>query len=338
MLKDSYSYEQILADLSNKIYHPIYFLSGEEPFYIDKITDYILKHVLTEEEKSFNQTILYGKETDAATITNTAKRFPMMANYHVVVVKEAQEVKNIGDLIYYFGDPLKSTILVINYKYKKLDKRKKVFKVLKENSVFLETKKLYDDKIPGWISEQLKKRNYNIEPKAAVILTEFLGNDLQKIANELEKLTITLPENVKIITPDHVERNIGISKDYNNFEFQKALIERNPVKANRIIMYFAANQKNHHIASTITHLYFFFSKVLTFHVLKDKTRQNVAAALKIHPYFVGDYEKAARVYSAGKVVRIISILREYDMKSKGMGNISTGADGLLKELTYKILH
>ena len=338
MQKAAYSYEQILTDLSNKIYHPIYFLSGEEPYYMDNITNYIIKHVLTEEEKSFNQTILYGKETDAATITNTAKRFPMMANYQVVVVKEAQEVKDIDKLIYYFGEPLKSTILVINFKYKKLDKRKKVFKVIKENAVFLDTKKLYDDKIPGWISERLKKKNYNIEPKAAVIITEFLGNDLQKIENELDKLIITLPENIKIITPDHVERNIGISKDYNNFELQKALIERNPVKANRIIMYFAANQKNHHIASTITTLYFFFAKVLIFHVLKDKTRQNVAAALKINPYFVGDYEKAARVYSAGKVVRIISTLREYDMKSKGMGNISTGADGLLKELTYKILH
>ncbi len=338
MLKASYSYEQILTDLSNKIYHPIYFLSGEEPYYLDKITDYIIKHVLTEEEKSFNQTILYGKETDAATITNTAKRFPMMANYQVVVVKEAQELKNIEDLIYYFGQPLKSTILVINFKYKKLDKRKKVFKVLKENSVFLETKKLYDDKIPGWISEQLKIKKYNIEPKAAVLITEFLGNDLQKIENELDKLIITLPSDIRIITPDHVERNIGISKDFNNFEFQKALIERNPVKANRIIMYFASNQKNHHIASTITHLYFFYSKVLTYHVLKDKTRQSVATSLKIHPFFVGDYEKAARAYSLGKVVRIISVLREYDMKSKGMGNISTGAEGLLKELTYKILH
>ncbi|MCK4923255.1 MAG: DNA polymerase III subunit delta [Bacteroidales bacterium] len=338
MQKTSYTYEQIMADLARKIYNPVYFLSGEEPYYIDKITDYIVKNVLKEEEKSFNQSILYGKETDAATIINTAKRYPMMANHQVVIVKEAQEVKNIENLIYYIGDPLPSTILVINYKYKTLDKRKKIYKAIKGSSVFLETKKLYDDKIPGWISTRLKSSDFRIEPKAAMLLTEFLGNDLLKIENELDKLTITLPENVKIITSDHIERNIGISKDYNNFELQNALIERNPVKTNRIIKYFASNQKNHHITQIITHLYFFFSKVLTYHVLKDKSRQNVAASLKIHPFFVSDYEKASRVFHVGKVVKIISILREYDMKSKGSGNISAGPEDLLMELTYKILH
>lgn len=338
MLKTSPSFDQIIKDLKNKIYHPIYFLSGEEPYYIDKISDYIINNTLKEEEKAFNQTISYGKETSAAQISNSAKRFPMMSNYQVVVVKEAQEVKDFDDLIYYFSSPLKSTILVINYKYKKLDKRKKTYKALKENAVFLETKKLYDDKIPDWISKSLQKKGYSIDTKAGMLLTEFLGNDLLKIENELDKLIITLPQGIKTISPDHVERNIGISKDYNNFELQKALIERKPLKANRIINYFASNQKKHHISQTITFLYFFYSKVLMYHVLKDKSQRNVAANLKIHPFFVNDYAQAARSYPAGKVVRIISILREYDMKSKGYGSISTDTSGLLKELIYKILH
>ncbi|MCF8380227.1 MAG: DNA polymerase III subunit delta [Bacteroidales bacterium] len=338
MQKNSVSYNQIMADLSKKIYSPVYFLYGEEPYYIDKISDFISKNVLTEEEKSFNQTVLYGKDVDAAIITNTAKRYPMMANHQVVIVKEAQETRNFEDLIHYIGNPLPSTILVLNYKYKPLDGRKKIFKTLQENAVVLQTKKLYNDKIPGWISERLKSGNYQIEPKAAMLLTEFLGNDLLKIENELRKLIITLAANQKIITSDHIERNIGISKDFNIFELQNALVEKNPVKTQQIIKYFAANQKNHHITPTITNLYFFFAKILTLHVLKDKSRQSIAAALKINPYFVSDYEKAARSFPLGKVIKIISLLREYDMKSKGSGNVSAGPEDLLMELTYKILH
>ncbi len=338
MQKTEISFEQIIRDLKNKIYHPVYFLSGDEPYYIDKISDFILETVLSEEEKSFNQTILYGKDSDAATITNVAKRFPMMANQQVVVVREAQETKSFEDLLYYIEKPLKSTILVLCYKYKKLDKRKKVFKVIQQNTLFYESKKLYPDKIPGWIAALLKSKSYSIEPKAAVLLSEFLGNDLQKVENELDKLILTLPENMRIITSDHIEKNIGISKDYNIFEFQNALITRDVVKANRIVQYFANNQKNHHITQIITNLYFYFSKILIYHVLKDKSRQNVASHLKISPFFVSDYEKAARTYSQSKIIRVISYLREYDMKSKGYGNVSTDAEGLLKELSFKILH
>jgi DNA polymerase-3 subunit delta len=338
MQKTKISFEQVIGDLKNKIYHPVYFLTGDEPYYIDKISDFIIDNVLTDEEKSFNQTILYGKETDGATITNVAKRFPMMANQQVVVVREAQETKNFDDLLYYFENPLKSTILVICYKYKELDKRKKAYKTIQQNTLYFESKKLYPDKIPGWISSLLKTKNYSIEPKAAVLLTEFLGNDLQKVENEIEKLILTLPENMKIITSDHIERNIGISKDYNIFEFQNALMNRDVLKANRIVQYFAANQKNHHITQIITNLYFYFTKILIYHVLKDKSKQNVASQLRVSPFFVPDYEKAARTFSLNKVVRIISYLREYDMKSKGYGNVSTDAEGLLKELTFKILH
>ena len=338
MQKPALSYEQIVTDLKNKIYRPIYFLTGDEPFYIDRITNYASKHILTPEEQSFNQTILYGKDVDAASVINAAKRFPMMANQQVVIVKEAQDIKDFDNLIYYAEKPLKSTILILNYKYKNLNKNKKVYKAINENGVVFESKKLYDDKIPGWIASWLKKKNYQIEPKAAILLTEFLGNELNKIANELEKLMITLPEGMKIITADHIERNIGISKEYNNFELQKALVNRDPLKANRIVRYFADNQNNHSIIQTIIHLYFFYSKILLYHGLNDKSRQNVAASLKIHPFFVSEYEKAARIYNIKKTARIISWLREYDLKSKGYGSTGIGAGELLKELIFKILH
>lgn len=338
MLKSAHSYEQIMNDLKKKIYHPVYFLTGDEPYYIDRITEYASKHILTEEEKSFNQTIIYGKDADAAAISDASKRFPMMSNQQVIIVKEAQEVKDFEDLVFYVKNPLKSTILILNYKYKNLDKRLKIYKALRENAVIFESKKLYDDKIPAWIAAHLRTKNYQIEPKAAALLTEFLGNDLSKIANEIEKLIITLPDGMRIITANHIEKNIGISKEYNNFELQNALVSRDTVKANRIIRYFADNQKNHHISQTITHLYFFFSKVLLFHVLKDKSRQNVAANLNIHPYFVTEYERAGKVYNIRKAVSIISLLRQYDMKSKGYGNTSTEHGDLLKELIYKILH
>lgn len=340
MQKPALSYEQIVNDLKNKIYRPIYFLTGDEPFYIDRITDYASKHILTPEEQSFNQTILYGKDVDAAAVINAAKRFPMMANQQVVIVKEAQDIKDFDNLIYYAEKPLKSTILILNYKYKNLNKNKKVYKAINENGVVFESKKLYDDKIPGWIASWLKKKNYQIEPKAALLLSEFLGNELSKIANELEKLMITLPEGMKIITADHIERNIGISKEYNNFELQKALVNRDPLKANRIVRYFADNQNNHSIIQTIIHLYFFYAKILLYHGLKpeDRSRQNVAARLKIHPFFVSEYEKAARIYNIKKTARVISWLREYDLKSKGYGSAGVGAGELLKELIFKILH
>ncbi|MBE0652163.1 MAG: DNA polymerase III subunit delta, partial [Bacteroidales bacterium] len=256
----------------------------------------------------------------------------------VIIVKEAQDVKDCEELVHYIGQPLKSTILVLCYKYENLDKRKKVYKAIEQNAVKFISKKLYDDKIPAWIAGYLKPLSYQIEPKAAVLLTEFLGSELSKIANELEKLIITLPDGMRIITSQHIEKNIGVSKEYNNFELQNALIAKDIVKANQIIRYFADNQKNIHISQTISHLYFFFVKLLTLQTLEDKSPSNVAAALKVHPFFVKDYEKAARIYPIRKVVSCISLLREYDMKSKGMGNSSTDPGDLLKELIFKILH
>ncbi len=331
-------FEKIMTDLRNKVFQPVYFLMGEEPYYIDKISDYIEKNVLNEAEKSFNQTVIYGLDTDIENIIATARRYPMMSEYHVVIVKEAQNIKNIDNLVYYVEAPLKSTILVINYKYKKLDKRTKFYTTLSKNATVFESKKLYDNQIPDWISGYLKQNGFGIQPEAAVLLSEYLGNDLNKIVNELEKLKISIPENEKRINAIHIEKNIGISKDYNTFELQHALISRDVLKANRIVNYFGKNPKSNPMVLTITSLYYFFSRVLIYHSLKDKSRNSVASALKINPYFIQDYQRAANSFSFRKTRYIVSLLREYDLKSKGIGNLSNPEGELLKELVYKILH
>lgn len=338
MSKGKLSYDQLISDLKKKIYHPIYFFTGDEPYYLDKATAFIMENVLTSEEKAFNLTVFYGKDSDVASIINAAKRFPMMANYQLIIVKEAQELRTFDNFVHYLEKPLKSTILVINYKYKNLDKRTKLFKLFEQNSVVFQSDKLYEDQIPAWISNHLGKKNLKIEQKAAVMLTEFLGNDLSKIVNELEKLMITLPVNSNQITSLHVEKNIGISKEYNIYELQSALSKKDVLKANRIINYFAQNQKNNHITVTITSLFFYFSKILVYHTLQDKSRPKAAAAIKVNPYFMSEYENAAKSYPIKKVVEIISDLREYDLKSKGFGNSSADAGDLLKELIFKILH
>ncbi len=333
------TYDQIIKDLKNKIYKPIYFLMGEETYYIDKITDYITANVLTDSEKDFNQSTLYGKETDVNTIISASRRFPMMANQQVIVVKEAQNIKNIEDLLIYVEKPLNSTILVINYKYKKLDKRKKIYKAIDKAGVLFEAKKKYDNEIPQWISSYLSSKKYKIEPSASMLLSEYLGVNLSKIANELDKLMITLPDGVDTINSDHIEKNIGISKDYNNFELHKALGEKNVLKSNRIINYFANNQKDNNITVTITSLYFYFSKVLAYYFIKNKSdNREVASVLQVNPYFVNDYKNAAKKYTPAQVVNIISLLREYDLKSKGVDSAGTPAGELLKELVFKILH
>jgi DNA polymerase-3 subunit delta len=332
------TYEQLIGELKNKTFSPIYFLYGDEPYYIDLVTDFITAHVLSEAEKSFNQTVVYGKDSDAGQVINLAKRFPMMASHQVVVVREAQELKDFENLIYYAEHPLPSTLLVLAYKYKSPDKRKKVFRALEKSGISFESKKLYDNQVPGWISGYASNRKYRIEPKAAALLSEFLGSDLSRIANEMEKLFIAIGAKERTITSVHVEEHIGISKDYNQFELQNALGKRDVVKANRIINYFAENQKDHHITQTISSLYYYFNKLLLIHYLKDRSKQNVAATLKVNPFFVQDYEAAAKRYSATKVVGIISLLRTYDMRSKGFDGNNTPAGELLKEMVFKILH
>lgn len=331
------TFEEIIGNLKKKIYHPIYFLMGDETYFIDKISDYISDNVLTDAEKGFNQTILYGKDTEAHNIIANARRFPMMSNYQVIVVREAQNIKKIEDLESYAKNPLNSTILVINYKYKTLDKRKTFAKLIDQKGVLFEAKKIYDNQLPAWIINYLKNQNYTIAPQAAAMISEYLGADLSKVTNELDKLIISVPAGTQI-TPDHVEKNIGISKEFNVYELQNALGERNLLKANQIINYFGANPSANPIPVTISGLFSYFSKILNYHFLEDKSQNNVASVLQVHPFFVKTYISAAKNYNIKKLVEIISILREYDMKSKGWGNVSASPADLQREMIYRILH
>ncbi|MBK8881064.1 MAG: DNA polymerase III subunit delta [Bacteroidales bacterium] len=332
------TFEEIMSDLRNRIYKPVYFLAGEEPYYIDQITDYIEDKVLPEAEKAFNQMILYADDTNIPSIIDIARRFPMMASHQVVIIREAQSLKKIDDLAIYLDKPLTSTILVFCYKYKSLDKRTRLFKVLENHGVYFESQRLRDYQIPAWIDRYLMKKGIRTDPSASAMLTEYLGTDLHKIANELDKLIITLPAGKPVITTAIIEQNIGISKDYNNFELQKAVGDKNILKANMIIKYFSNNPKDNPITLTIASLFGFFSKLLLYHYLPDKSKNNVAAVLKVNPFFVKDYESAASKYNASKTVQIISLLRTFDMKSKGFGDPGTEPGDLLRELVYRILH
>jgi DNA polymerase-3 subunit delta len=331
-------FEQIISDIKNRVYKPLYFLMGEEPYFIDQITDLISSSVLDESQKPFNLNVLYGKDTNVSTIDNTARRFPMGADYNLVIVKEAQSLTDIDQLNFYAQNPLQSTLLVIAYKYKNLDKRKKLYKTINKNGVLFEAKKIYDNHVPKWIQNYLNAKNCSMEPAAGVMLTEYLGSDLAKISHELDKLILTLPEGLSRITPEQVETNIGISKEFNNFELMKSLAKKNVLKANRIIQHFGQTQKVNNINMIISSLFYFFSKVLALHFLRNETNASIAKTLQINPYFIGDYQIASKNYSRSKVVDIISILREYDLKSKGIGNPSVQADELLQEMIFKILH
>lgn len=334
----SFTYEQIISDLRKRIFKPVYFLAGDEPYYIDLITEFIESKVLSDSEKAFNQLVIYGEDTTIQSIIDTARRFPMMASHQVVIVKEAQSLKKIEDLIFYLEKPLLSTILVFNYKYKVIDKRTKLYKSLDNLGIYFESMRLRDYQVPAWIERYLMAKGVRIDPDASAMLTEFLGPDLHKIVNELEKLLITLPAERSVITPSLIEKNIGISKEYNNFELQKAVGEKNILKANTIIHYFANNPKDNPITLTIASLFSLFTRILTYHYLTDKSKNNVAAVLKVNPFFVRDYEVAAAKYNVTKTVKVIDLLRTYDMKSKGFGDVSTEPGDLLKELVYKILH
>lgn len=309
---------------------------GEEPYYIDQLSTYIEKNVLTEEEKGFNQMVLYGRDISVEDIVANAKRYPMMADHQVVIVKEAQDLsRSIENLADYAKQPQPSTILVINYKYKTIDKRKTLYKTLQKTGVVFESKKLYENKVADWIRRVLAGQNYTIVPKAAQMLVEFLGNDLSKINNELDKLKIILPEGTQI-TPQHIEENIGISKDFNNFELRRAIGERDEVKVQRIIKYFADNPKDNPMVVTVSLLFGFFSQLLHFHGLHDRSPRNVASALGVNPFFVNEYITAAHNYPMKKVSAVIATLREFDVKSKGVGANSVAQGDLLKEMMVKI--
>ena len=328
---------KIVNDIKSKNYKPIYFLCGEETYYIDRISDLIESSVLTEDEKSFNQVVLYGRDTTVEEIVSTAKRFPMMADYQVVIVKEAQNLsKTFEKFESYALNPQLTTILVFAYRDKP-DGRKKIFKTIKDKGVWFESKKLYDNQVPDWIVKVLKGQNYGIEPKAAAMLAEFLGTDLAKINNELEKLKIVFPEG-HIFTPKNIEENIGFSKDYNVFELKSALATRNQQKAYTIIHNFAANPKDNPIVVVSGQMFAFFAQLLQYHGLKDKSKFNAAKALGVYPFFMDEYATASKNYPMRKVSQIIEIIRDMDVKSKGVGSGSMKEADILKELVYKIFN
>ena len=338
MAKQEISFEQILTDLRKKVYNPVYFLMGEEPYYIDVISDFIQKNVLNEAEKEFDQTILYGKDVDITTVINAAKRYPMLGSHQVLIVKEAQLIKEWDNLVHYLSNPLKSTILVFCYKYGTPDKRKKWYQEIGKVATVYESVKLRDYEIASWITKYCKSKNVGIDDKAVAMLAEFLGTDLSKLVNELEKLILTKPADMQRITPELVEKNIGISKDFNVFELQAALINRDVLKANRIIRYFSENKKANPLVLVLSQLFKFFSDLMMYHYLPDKSQGAVASELKINPYFVKDYQKAAQTFGAWKTMNIITYIRETDARYKGIDNPSTEEGDLMKELIFKILH
>lgn len=333
------TYEEIVRNLRNKVYAPVYFLMGEEDYYIDRISDYIIDTVLTDTEKEFNLTVLYGSDTDIATIINAAKRYPMMSKYQVVAVREAQALRNLDELVYYLQKPLESTILVMCYKHGALDRRKKLVAELEKAGVLFESKKLKDAQLPGFITSYLKRKQVEIEPKASEMMAEFVGTDLNRMAGELEKLVITLPTGQRRITPEQIERNIGISKDYNNFELRNALIEKDVLKANRIIKYFEENPKNNPLQVTLAVLFNFFANLMLVYYAPDKSDRGIAAHLGLRsPWQAKDYENAMKRYTGVKVMQIVGAIRQCDAKSKGVGNSSVSDGELLRGLVYFILH
>lgn len=339
MAKKEYTFEEICREIRQKKFLPVYFLMGEEAFFMDQITDLIIENALDESERDFNQIILYGADTDVATIINAARRFPMMSKYQLVVVREAQMLKNVEELSFYVKKPLDSTILVINHKYKTLDRRKSLASAVEKVGVLFESKKVPDYKLPGFITSYLQQRGIGIDPKAAQMLSDFLGNDLNKLTKELEKLNLLLSMQTKRITPELVEQNIGISKEYNNFELIKAIATKDVLKANRIAQHFDKNPKNNPIQMTLPVLFNYFMNLLICYYTPDKSDNSLIQTLGLKGTFqLKDYQLGMKNYSAMKVFNLIGDIRTCDAASKGINNSSASAGELLKELLYRILH
>lgn len=327
---------EIVNNIRKGNFKPIYFLYGEEPYYIDKVTDFIADTVLTEEEKGFNQMMLYGREVSIDDIVGNAKRYPMMAERQVLIVKEAQHLsRTIENLLAYVKNPQPTTVLVICYKYKKLDKRKPLYKAIKKEGVLLESNPLRDYQLPAWIQKAGKNAGFSIPQKSSMLLAEHLGTDLGRIVNELNKLKLMLPAGTEV-SPNHIEEYIGISKDYNNFELKNAIGQRNVLKATKIIHYFAQNPKDNPFVLTVMLLHMFFTQLLQYHGLTDHSPKNIATKLRINPYFVNEIQTAAKNYPMKKVSQVISHLREMDVKGKGVGTTGISESDLLKELLAKI--
>ena len=339
MAKQTITYDDILKDLKTKHYRPVYYLMGEESYYIDQICDYITDNVLSDSEKEFNLTVVYGADVDISTIINAAKRYPMMSEYQVVVVKEAQNVRNMEELSFYLQKPLMSTILVLCHKHGVLDRRKKLAAEIDKNGILFESAKVREAHLPGFINSYMKRKGVDMEPKSVTMIADFVGTDLTRLTGELDKLIITLPQGQTRITPEQIEKNIGISKDYNNFELRGALVEKDILKANKIIKYFEENPKTNPIQMTLSLLFNFFSNLMLAYYSPEKSEQGIAAMLGLKtPWQSKEYLIAMRKYSGVKTMEIISDIRYADAKSKGIENASMNDGDILRELIYKILH
>lgn len=330
-------FNEILSTLKKESYSPVYFFDGDETYFIDALTDQIANGVLDEAERDFNQSILYGQDISPSELVPIVKRFPMMAPYQVVIVKEAQNWRSLEPLRELFTNPVKTTILVINYKGKKIDGRSTILKEIKKSGVYFNSQKLRDYEIPKWISAHCESRQIVIDPQATNLLSEYIGTDLGNLINALEKLEILTPKGERI-SVDLVSQHIGISKDFNVFELQKAIGLRDKPKALFIANYFANNQKEHHLIPVLGSLSKYFAKLIKYHGMKNRTdKSSLAKVLGINPYFVREYQSAAMNFSATSLLNAVDILHEIDLKSKGVNNSSTNSGELLKEMVARLL-
>jgi DNA polymerase III subunit delta len=337
------SVRKILTDAKAGKYSPVYFLQGEETYFIDVISDYIEANALTEAEKGFNQVVVYGKEVTMATILTHARRFPMMAQFQVVIVKEAQEIQDLNKeigaklLLEYLKQPVPSTVLVFCHKHKSLDKRRELGKNIEKLTTSLTSKKLYDNQLPDFMTEYARERKIAIDDQAIRALCEFVGNDISRLTNEMDKLTISLKPG-ETINAERVMQQVGVSKEYNIFELQKAILQRNSLNVAKIVNYFESNTKKNPVIPTVAYLYSFFSKVLLASQAADKSEKGLASALKVSPYVIRDYSLALQQFPPDKLLRNISLLKEADLKLKGVNTGSTGEGQILKELIYRLIH
>ena len=338
--------ESVLKSLRKQEFAPVYFLQGDEPFYIDLIADYVEENVLSESERGFNQIVMYGKDVDVSSILNNAKRYPMMSERQVVIVREAQDVSDLNNkggqqqMEAYLKNPMPSTILVFCYKYKSFDGRKTLGKLLDKHAILVESKKMYDNQLPDWIARYVKDKGHQIEDKAVQMLADYIGNNLERLTNEIEKVLINYRQGDEEgkITPAIIQKYIGISKEYNVFELQKALAVKDVLKANRILKYFEANQKANPIIPIIALLFTFYTKLLLVHQASDKSERGLAAVLRINPFFAREYKVASVNYPLPKVIRNIHYLRLSDQYAKGIENQVGSDPQILKELVFKLMH
>ncbi|MBL7724708.1 MAG: DNA polymerase III subunit delta [Chitinophagaceae bacterium] len=330
------SVEKIISDWKKKQFKSVYWLEGEEEYFIDKIIEYAEHHILDESEASFNLTVFYGKDANWADVLNACRRYPMFSERQVVILKEAQQMKDVEKLEPYIENPLVSTVFVISYKDKKLDARKKFAKLVKEKGVLVTTKKMYDKDVPSWAQELVHSRGLTITPKGLALLADHIGNDLTRIENEIGKLSVNLGKRTSI-TEDDIEQYIGVSKDYNVFELQSALAAKDLPRAIRIIQYFEANPKAGPIQLILPSLYSFFSKVFMVFGAGTTDEKTIAASIGVNPYFMKDYAQAAKLYTYPGVEKVLLLLHQYNLKSVGIGSSSVEDASLMKELVVKML-